>query len=186
MSWLIAEMRPSLSPSDIDALETLHPSLPRHRIRSEGFYIAACGLEETCLRGRSIIDGEMFEWIVLGMGFRQQGANVELCNANDWKTLLAAREPLLHELDGHFAIVRWSSSELECFNDQLGMRTLHIARNDERCIISTRLDWIAARTGTSSINMSSFGAHWLLTNQMTSDGLLNDVKRLGPGGRFRL
>lgn len=186
MSWLFAEIRNRIEEPDETALASIHYSSPLHRIVNARMYVAAGGLDATCVRGTSVVDGVVNEWIVLGMCFGSGGVTSRLLDARDLSVILAARTPAIDELDGHFVIVRWSDRDVECFNDQLGMRTMHIASIDGCTVLSTRLDWIARRIGSVAINLASFGAHWLLVNQMTSDGLLGGVRRLGAGGSWTM
>jgi hypothetical protein len=186
MSWLLAELRSV--PTNPDTLRPAWspPGGPLHVVDSDRFQIRAGGLAATCLRGTSIVEGEECGWIVLGMGFRHVDSSARLLAESEWSAILSSPRPDLTSLDGHFVIVRWSDTELECFSDQLGMRTLYIAeRPGGGCVIATRQDWLAQRTGRRSVSLAALGGHWLLANPMASDALVEGVRRLGAGGYFR-
>jgi asparagine synthetase B (glutamine-hydrolysing) len=183
MSWLLAVVRKNPSSIQSATLSHLHPT-PLHQVISETRYVAAGGIPQTCLHGsfRSAADGRVTWWMVLGLGISCHEDHCTFISPSEWERILAQPEPNLRALDGHFAILRWQEGLMECFTDQLGMRTLYLGKVPEGIAVSTQLDWITQLKGQSEIDFGQFGSPWLTFNQFSHQGLVKEVDRLGPLG----
>ena len=121
-------------------------------------------------------------WIVAGVGFIRKNSDFSLLTKADWHHLLEQEkfDPAL--LDGHFVVLRWNAGRLECFTDQLGIRTLYFGKCAHGICISTRLDWVAQSLKSPGIDYPSLGAKWLLLNQFSFESGISGIERLGPCG----
>lgn len=180
MSWMFGAVCRAIGDERQRRFATIH-SRPLHVVRSETFYAACGGLKETChfSETNTAADG----WCVVGTGIKLRKGGCSLLARDEWQTILAQWKPHLSQLDGHCSIVRWLNDTVEIFIDEIGIRTLHVAPIDGGYCFSSRLDWIAQAMGNAEISFEELGAHWLLTNKLSSGSFLKDVIRLGPGGR---
>lgn len=121
-------------------------------------------------------------WAVVGVGIASGDSRPSILTRKEWSRSLNQDSFDPNSLDGHFVIIRWKSDMLECFVDQLGLRTMFFGACDHGICISTRLDWVARTRKSSEINFSSLGSRWLLFNQLSYDSNVVGVERLGPGG----
>ena len=183
MSWLLAVVGKNPSTIQSSDLARLHPP-PLHCVVSETSYVAAGGIPQTCLHGsfRDPVDGRLARWLVLGLGISRHDGYCRFISSLEWERILEQTQPNLRALDGHFAILRWREGLMECFTDQLGMRTLHIAKVPDGIAVSTQLDWITQLRGQCEIDFEEFGSHWLTFNQFSYRSLVKGVDRLGPLG----
>lgn len=126
-------------------------------------------------------------WAVVGIGIHRDDSRDTIMSRADWSRLLQQRSVDTMPLDGHFLALRWDGRLLECFTDQLGLRTAYVAENTGGICISTRLDWVARATRRSGIDVAAFGSRWLLFNQISYESGIADIRRIGPDGyaRFR-
>ena len=143
-------------------------------------YLAGGGSSETALCENETETSP--GWAVVGVGFARTNTETRLLTRADWRRLLIEEsfDPVL--LDGHFVAMRWRSGRLECFTDQLGIRTLYFGRCAYGVCISTRLDWIARSVKGAEIDYASLGGRWLLLNQFSFGSGISGTERLGPGG----
>ncbi len=181
MSWLFGFIGLHLTAESDNRFRALYPK-PLFEFRSSNTYIAVGGLPETCLCGTFAQQQNRERWAVCGIGMERNGQNCRFLSQTDWQQLLAAESPPLQKLDGHFIAITWNAEEVQCFTDQLGLRTLFLADVDDGVVFSTRLDWIAALREHNEIDFSACGSSWLTFNQIGYDALLKKVRRLGPNG----
>jgi hypothetical protein len=177
MSWLFA-----ISKRDHDEQredQFVH-SAPLHTVSMSGVYIAAGGLRETCL----------FEshpersngWVVVGTGIEVAENQARMLAQEDWRELLSHDTFDPARIDGHFALLRWDRNYVECFTDQLGLRTIYFSDCDFGVCLSTRLDWVTRTSGKNQLNVAALGSRWLMFNQISYESCVDGVGRLGPGG----
>ena len=121
-------------------------------------------------------------WAVVGMGIMKIDSHPTIMTRENWRQLLIKPSFDVASLDGHFVGLRWRSDHLECFTDQLGLRTLYFSKYNKGICISTRLDWVAQITNHAAIDFSSLGSRWLLFNQVSYESCVTGIDRLGPGG----
>ena len=79
-------------------------------------------------------------------------------------------------------VLRWNGDCVECFTDQLGLRTVYFGKCAAGQCISTRLDWVAQAIGQGGIDFASLGSGWLMLNQFSYASYVLGIDRLGPGG----
>lgn len=183
MSWFSAVS--GTDGSAYNAASFCHGS-PLFTVTLPGFSVAVGGNPDTCLWESN---AEMSSgWVVVGLGILRTSTQISIMSHADWARLLAREsfDPTL--LDGHFAILRWKGGLLECFTDQLGLRTVYFGTSQNAVFISTRLDWLARTIKHSEIDFASFGSRWLLFNQVSYNSCIAGIERVGPGGHatFRL
>ncbi|NBC18049.1 MAG: hypothetical protein GVY18_12130, partial [Bacteroidetes bacterium] len=150
---------------------------PLVRAQTATQVVRAGGLADTC-RFFSIRADE--EALVVGLGMQRAGSRSRPMDDSAWTKVLAAPDPGLEELDGHFVVLRWSDHRWQAWTDRLGVRTLYLAPWRDGILYSTRLDWLCRCTHRHALDLDAFGGHWLTFNQLTTDALVQDVERLGP------
>lgn len=150
------------------------------RLNRPGLVLEAGGNPRTCFF-ESSANGES-GWIVVGTGIRSENSHGAIMTATDWGAQIEKLPSAVERTDGHFVALRWKGNKLECFTDQLGLRSFYFAGIDGATVFSTRLDWVAQSTGRNSVDMSSLGSAWLLFNQIGYESLVSGIERLGPGG----
>jgi len=90
------------------------------------------------------------------------------------------------ELNGHFAVVKWTQNEIELVTDQLGMRSVFIHQGNDFVLFSTRLDWMLSLVKETSINWKLFGSNWLSINPFSSSCFVDGIERLAQGGYAKI
>ncbi len=145
-----------------------------------GFYLALGGNPDTIF-WESNSDSSS-GWAVVGIGIKRDDLHAHIMSFTDWAKFLSEEVINVKSIDGHFAIIRWNVSSVECFTDQLGLRTIYFGMLKEGVCISTRLDWVARTTKCSQIDLNSFGGRWLMFNQLSYSSCVIGIERLGPGG----
>lgn len=183
MSWVFGAVCSAIGAERGKRFAAIHAD-PLHTVRSETFYAAYGGLNETCHFSESNTAAE--GWCVIGTGIRLQQGRCSILSRDNWRVLFAHREPDLARLNGHFCILRWFDETVEVRIDQIGIRTLHVAPIEGGYCFSSRLDWLAQAIGNAEISFDELGAHWLLTNKLSYGSFLKNVVRLGPGGRAKI
>jgi hypothetical protein len=143
-----------------------------------GFYLALGGIPETCFLESSGSSG----WAVVGTGIRSENGGAFMMTTADWRRVLSRQSFHPETLDGHFVVLRWNGDDIECFTDQLGLRTVYFGKCAEGQCISTRLDWVGQATGEGGIDFASMGSGWLMLNQFSYASYARGIDRLGPGG----
>jgi len=181
MSWLFGFIGPHLSPESASRFQALHPE-PRFAFHAPATYFAVGGLPETCWHGTFSNQRPNAGWAVTGIGLERSEQNCRLLNGADWQQILSAASPPLKKLDGHFVAVRWKSETVECFTDQLGLRTLFLTALDGGTVFSTRLDWMAKLRRQNEVDFAACGSSWLTFNQIGYEAFLKNIRRLGPNG----
>ena len=179
MSWIYGILRSGQGTHSIPKAEQIH-SEPLHVMNTRRFYLAVGGIPETCFYGEE--HNKQTGWAVVGLGMKVMETNSRLLNRADWSNLLAGSTTWKGSLDGHFAAIRWDEEKIECFTDDLGLRTLYFSKNDKGVCISTRLDWVSRTTGRAEIDFAALGSKWLMFNQLECESCISNVDRLGPRG----
>lgn len=120
-------------------------------------------------------------YIAVGVGLKKENDKVKHLNQDDWNNILLKPDFDTSILDGHFLVVCWDEEKVELKNDFLGLRTAYLYTDEEQITyFSTRLDWLSNIIPKPEIDLSSFGAQWILINQINNECFLKQVKRLGP------
>lgn len=173
MSWLFAVSGTRTSDS------YCHPT-PHWTFSTGTIYLAIGGYSGT---GLWEIETETSPgWAVVGIGILKMNHKCCILTRDDWRRVLSVEFPDLSCLDGHFVALRWKSDKLECFTDQLGLRTLYFSKYDKGICISTRLDWVAQTSKCSEIDFAALGSRWILFNQVSYESCVVGIDRLGPAG----
>lgn len=186
MSWLFAAAAESLTPEQRERFRSIHPP-PLQIVITESLYVAIGGLEETTrfhISSPSHTDSSS-GFAVVGTGIRLSEGFCEFLTTDDWQSLLHGPLPDLSRLDGHFVALRWEGKTLQAWTDQIGLRTLYVARISHGYVLSTRLNWVAKASGCSEIDFDQIGSSWVMTNQMAYSSQVSGISRLGPGGAAR-
>ncbi|QXD15698.1 hypothetical protein GQ464_001775 [Rhodocaloribacter litoris] len=178
MSWIFGFIGASLSRSRREGLAAFHPKGTVYRGAS--YYVAVGGPAATTRHGRHGNGG----WAVCGLGLRVGTDATTLLDAADWRRLLAFPAPPLDTLDGHFVAARWTEGHAELFADPLGVRTLYLTTLPDGVAFGTRpID--LARLAGGTVDLETFGAHWLTFNLLAPLSPIRGLTRLGPGGHAR-
>ena len=182
MSWFFGELQSNISSGRIKHLSSIH-STPLHTIATDNFYFATGGINETCFCD-SMNEKKENGFCVVGVGLKCNEIDCIVLSQSDWKNILASekRAELLQQLDEHFAIVVWNGNAIECFTDQMGLRTIYFSKSENGIVFSTRLDWIAQAGENNEIDFAAFGSRWLTFNQCSFKSLVHGIERLGPNG----
>lgn len=183
MSWIVGAVGPKASERWGNVWKD-GTSAPRRVFATENTYLVTGGLPETT---RFAGSGPVEEaaWIVVGTAFRRSGSGHEEVGPSEWTGRLAGRRIDLDDLAGHFAGVRIRrGGSLEAFVDSRGIRSLYYTQEAGCLLISTRLDWLARVVGDAPVDFETFGSHWRLANQLSTDCVLSGIDRLGPGERL--
>lgn len=154
--------------------------VPLHTVVQPGLYLALGGIPETSFCETS--DDSCSGWAVLGTGISHSDGCARILTKPEWRHLLAETHPDVATIDGSFVAIRWRTRTIECFTDQLGLRTIYFAQSDGGLYVSTRLDWISQATGHRELSLEALGSKWLLFNQVGHDSCITGIQRLGPGG----
>lgn len=177
MSWIFSYNRSSGN----DPIRATYPHDPPLCTASSGnVYVAIGGNPDT-----SFWESETETspgWAVVGLGIGHVNGRASILTKSDWHRLLTQTAFDPNVLDGHFVALRWRSGRLECFADQLGLRTLYYAQGSGEICLSTRLDWVARAAGHSEVDWAALGSRWLLFNQLSYGSGVTGIERLGPGG----
>ncbi|OLD78246.1 MAG: hypothetical protein AUI33_03705, partial [Ignavibacteria bacterium 13_1_40CM_2_61_4] len=118
----------------------------------------------------------------MGTGIKSGNGAASIMMMDDWRRVLSRQSFDPQSLDGHFVVLRWNGDCIECFTDQLGLRTLYFGKGAGGQCISTRLDWVARAIGQGGIDFASLGSGWLMLNQLSYASYVLGIDRLGPGG----
>ncbi len=181
MSWIFGFVGPHLSSESMSHFQALHPE-PNFASHSAMVYFAVGGLPETCFYGSFSSQQPDAQWAVSGIGLERGGQYCRFLNEADWRQILSAASPQLRKLDGHFIAIKRKPQSVECFTDQLGLRTLFLFPVNGGTVFSTRLDWIAALRRQNEVDFAVCGSNWLIFNQIGYGAFLKNVRRLGPNG----
>ena len=182
MSWIIGFLGAKIGSIPSLALRSITPA-PIYRLENPQLYIALGGIQETCFFG-SGEEGETNStgWAVVGLGIKLQNGQARFLASSDWNAILSQAQPDFQDLDGHFLAIRWQGQNVQCFTDQLGLRTLYFTKFKGGVYFSTRLDWLSRCTGKHEVDFEAFGSRWLTFNQLSYESCISGIERLGPGG----
>lgn len=143
------------------------------------FQLYSSGITETTFCSNKKESGNGF--VVVGVGLRKENEVVKHLNKNDWKKIVSNPVFDTSALNGHYLAVKWNDEKVELKNDFLGLRTAYLYTSEDRLTyFSTRLDWLSRVIPKPEIDLSNFGAYWVLINQIDNECFLKQVKRLGP------
>lgn len=177
MSWLVAVNK---AVDRMGTVTSCYHGTPLCTISLPGFYLAMGGSPDTSFYESNTETSS--GWAVVGTGISIVNSHASLLTRDDWARLLTRTSFDATSVDGHFVALRWSNGGIECFTDQLGLRTIYFAEHDGGICISTRLDWLARTTEKTEIDFSALGSRWLLLNQVSYESCVVGIERLGPGG----
>ncbi len=90
----------------------------------------------------------------------------------------------VNNLFGHFVWLNYSNNVLELFTDTLGLRELYYVDSEKQFIFSTRIDLITKFLAEANIDIKEFSTLWLTNFQLSNNSIVNEIKRLGPGGEI--
>jgi hypothetical protein len=181
MSWLFGVIG-KYSTAETEKFESIHGK-PIHKIQSNNIYIAAGGIKETCLCSVEVEpSNESIGWLACGVGIYHEGNHFSLMTSAHWQKLLSQPSPPFQNLNGHFAVIKWTENQVTCYTDQLGFRNLFLTKTADYSAFSTRLDWIAKLKGDCRIDFKEFGSRWLLVNQLSHESIVTKTNRLTQGG----
>ncbi len=177
MSWIFVESEVTTG----DQKSSLFPhALPLWSISFPGLYIAAGGNADTCFWASN--PKESSGWVVVGVGILRTDSGFSILTRDEWGTLLVRGDFDPHSLDGHFVALRWKVGQVECYTDQLGLRTVYFAENKSAVCMSTRLDWVARMLNRVELDFATMGSRWLMFNQVSHGSCIFGIERVGPGG----
>ena len=185
MSWLFGFTGLKLSNEQTAKFSAIH-SQPLFSYRSDKIYLSAGGNPATCLFDSDsavVRDSPDTRWLALGMGILQHDNHRRVMSAADWANRLKHDDPHFNALDGHFVVLRWQSESIECYTDQLGLRSLYFLHSDGGTAFSTRADWLSQLQTSPKINFEVFGAQWLTVNQFSHESTIQGLHRSAPGSR---
>jgi hypothetical protein len=148
-----------------------------YEISEDKLFIKAGGSKLTCFHSKD--SGASKSFIAAGVGIKRNSSSFTLLDNNGWANIDAENE--IKELGGHFVLAEWDKSHISLFTDQMGMRDFYFRNiDDDSFIFSTRADWIAKITG-DEIDYSVFGAKWMLSSQISSGCIFENIKRIIGG-----
>lgn len=124
-------------------------------------------------------------WISCGIGITSEDAP-KVFRRENWVNAFENNIDLHEGVNGHFAVVKWTPSEIELVTDQLGMRNIFVHQGKDFVLFSTRLDWMLSLVKETSINWKLFGSNWLSINPFSSSCFVNGIERLAQGGRAKI
>ena len=178
MSWIFSISKTQKPDHEVSSY---YHETPLHSISTPRFYLAVGGNPDTVFweNNKERLTG----WAVVGIGILNKESHASILKHNDWAQLISQKSFDATSLDGHFVAIRWNNNQLECFTDQLGLRTVYFTTYPQGVCISTRLDWLARTTGREEIDFESLGDRWLMFNQVSYDSCLVGIGRIGPQGR---
>ncbi len=166
------------------------PSLFFTETDAPSWFVAAGGLQATCFRSASCSPQQ--GGFAVGVGFAGDDAsltthNVHLLGRTDWGHILDEPDQKLPAVHGHYACITWRKGVTQIHTDPLGIRTVYVASIGEGLAFSTRLDWLASLAGCADVDFHTFGAQWLMANQIaTHKSPVKGIDRLGPGSRLSI
>ncbi len=153
----------------------------KFKFESENYFILADGIKETCNAGKIDEDNK---FISVGTGISKFHNRITLLQENNWSYILKNRKEEIHNINGHFIVIEFSNDKLIVFSDSFGMRELYYFLEDNVLIFSTRTDLLKKLKRNISLNLNEFGSNWLLNFQLNFTSGINNIERLGPGGKL--
>jgi hypothetical protein len=175
MSWIFAISKKNENVHKIDAS---YHSEPLFVISTPKFYLAVGGNPDTCFWENNI--ELQCGWAVVGTGILRKDQSVSILAHTAWSQLMTNETFNPNLLDGHFVALRWKGNRIECFSDQLGLRTLYYSKLTWGVCLSTELNWIAYIFNSTKIDFASLGDKWLMYNQLSYESCIVGIDRLGP------
>lgn len=117
-------------------------------------------------------------FVVSGIGIDK---NFEIvADTNSWKQT-ALPKILQHDfIDGHYAGLSITAGSFIFFTDPLGLREIFFFETEDKIYFSTRLNLIL-KLGKFEIDFNVFGSRWMLLNQISSESIVKNIKRVNCG-----
>jgi hypothetical protein len=151
--------------------------------QSENLKLFVGGLKENVFYEKT---SDTEGWAMCGIGIKKAGNKYRFMAFDDWKESTLKDGEDYGKLDGHFIFLKWNNNEITFFNDRLGLRDLYLLKNKHFTAFSTRLDYFTFLNHKSEINIEELSTYWLLSFPASTNSLLREVIRLGPGGKGKI
>jgi hypothetical protein len=178
MSWLFAI---SKSNENLQIKKTYCHDAPLWMVSTKNFYLAIGGNPDACFWESNQDSSE--GWAIAGLGILRTDSRASFLSHAEWANLLSNQSFDPASIDGHFIALRWKENQIECFNDQIGLRTIFWGNLDNGLCLSTRIDWLTRTIGHAEIDFPALGSRLLICNQVSYESGICGIEKLGPGGR---
>ncbi|MCK9280797.1 MAG: hypothetical protein M0P71_09260 [Melioribacteraceae bacterium] len=175
MSWIFGAINAS---EDVSKIKSVLKEKSLFSFDSNNISILSGGNSETSFSENDI--AQQKGWVSVGTGIIEDSSNFSICNKEKWNSLLSRKEVDVKNIFGHYVIIKWDKKNLSIYTDQLGLRDIYISKNCSKIYFSTRIDWLT-KFVEAKINFETFGSRWLLYNQISSESVLSNIKRLSAG-----
>ncbi len=175
MSWIFGAIN---AREDVNKLKNVIKEKPLFSFDNNVVSIFAGGNSQACFSENNVT--QQNGWVSVGTGIIEDDSNFSICNKEKWSTLLSHKEVDVQNIFGHYVIIKWDEKNLSIYTDQLGLRDIYISKNGNKLYFSTRIDWLT-KLVKSEINFETFGSRWLLFNQISTESVLSNLKRLSSG-----
>lgn len=175
MSWIFGAIN---AREDVNKIKNVLKEKPLFSYDNNIVSIFSSGNSETCFSENNINHSK--GWVSVGTGIIEDDSNFSICNKEKWSTFLSHKEVDIQNIFGHYVIIKWDEKNLSIYTDQLGLRDIFISKNGNKLYFSTRIDWLT-KLVKSEINFETFGSRWLLFNQISTESVLSNIKRLSSG-----
>lgn len=123
-------------------------------------------------------------WIVSGIGLHPY-PDLHLLTKENWNRVLTTKISRFEQLNGHFAGIFYSNSEIKLFTDAVGLRSLYLCTIGKTVFISTRIDWLIPFSD-QSIDWSLFAPFWLAANPFSGQSFVKGITRLRGNASYSL
>lgn len=144
--------------------------------------IKSGGNYQTCFYTQRANGADKF--IAVGLGIKVNGHENNILDSKSWSEIIDYAQ--IQDLNGHYILVRWNSTEINIFTDVLGLRDIYFHKYSENTFIfSTRVDWLA-KIIRSKLDFREFGSRWLLFNQISSKSVFEGIDRISSGTRIKI
>lgn len=175
MSWIFGAIN---AREDVNKIKNVLKEKPLFSYDNNIVSIFSSGNSETCFSENNINHSK--GWVSVGTGIIEDDSNFSICNKEKWSTFLSHKEVDIQNIFGHYVIIKWDEKNLSIYTDQLGLRDIFISKTGNKLYFSTRIDWLT-KLVKSEINFETFGSRWLLFNQISTESVLSNIKRLSSG-----
>lgn len=153
----------------------------KYKFENENYFILADGIKETCNAGKV---AENTNFISVGIGINTFEDGISFLHENNWRHILKNRSEEIHNTNGHFILIEFSKNKLTVFSDALGMREFYFFLEDDNLIFSTLTDLLTKIKRNVSLKLNEFASAWLLNFQLNFGSGIQNIQRLGPGGKL--
>lgn len=127
------------------------------------------------------LNGDNKGFCVAGTGISNDGRITRLLTTDDWGRILEAEK--IYEISGHFAGIQFDEKKIVLFTCPFGLRDLYLLKKDNRLHFTTNYHTLF-KIETPELNPEALGGRWLLYNQLDSDSLFVNYKRLSCGEKL--